>query len=481
LAGTRLIPDSPTRRSGRLDPLGTLLLTAALLAVFYPLIEGRQRGWPTWAFACLGASPFLLLSFGLSQQRLSRRGGSPVLELGLLRSRPTAIGLTVTLAFFGATSFFFVLTLFLQLGLHYTALRTGLSFLPFSVGIIIGSGAATPLGQRFAGATVTAGTLLMTLTLVSMIYIVGREGTHLATWQLAPSLTVAGLAFGTVSGSLAEVILGQLPERFSTSASGLINTVVQLASVLAIALAGAIFFGSLGSSRAPTTFVSAARYSLWYLTASCAAAAAISMLLPRHHRTAPSLDPPPERQRATVPHRAEASTAKPTTQRSQLMTQTPVLTGRDIAEAQGAVQALLERILAKTGTTSREYVVLRVLAAPGAFDNPASLHEYLAGQRQLDLSPGAIGELLSGLETRGLATGTAKDGPGPAELTPEGAALYRSLAETIAPRTSELFSNLPAEDMATAHRVLRDIIRRAPPCLQGFYRGKRIPAHNSGR
>ncbi len=208
LAGARLIPDSLRRRSGRLDPVGTLLLTAALLAVFYPLIEGRQLGWPTWAFVCLGASPILLLGFGLSQQRLSRRGGSPVLELGLLGSRAAAIGLTVTLAFFGATSFFFVLTLFLQLGLHYTALKTGLSFLPFSLGIIIGSGAASPLSQRFAGATVTGGTLLMTLTLASMIYIIGREGTHLATWQLAPSLTIAGLAFGTVSGTLAEIILG---------------------------------------------------------------------------------------------------------------------------------------------------------------------------------------------------------------------------------------------------------------------------------
>ena len=143
------------------------------------------------------------------------------------------------------------------------------------------------------------------------------------------------------------------------------------------------------------------------------------------------------------------------------MTQTPVLTGQDIAEAQGAVQALLERILAETGTTSREYVVLRVLAAPGAFDNPTTLHEFLAGQRQLDLTPDAIGELLTGLERRGLAAGTAKHGPGPAELTPKGAALYRGLSETIAPRTTELFSNIPAEDMATAHRVLRDIIRRA--------------------
>jgi DNA-binding MarR family transcriptional regulator len=143
------------------------------------------------------------------------------------------------------------------------------------------------------------------------------------------------------------------------------------------------------------------------------------------------------------------------------MTQPPVLTGQDIAEAEGAVQGVLEHALAGTGTTSREYVVLRVLAVRGPVHPPASLHDFLAGQRQLALSPAAVAELLAGLQARGLATGTAKDDPGPAQLTEQGAELFRSLAEAVAPATREVFAGIAQEDLATAHRVLRQIIEQA--------------------
>jgi DNA-binding MarR family transcriptional regulator len=143
------------------------------------------------------------------------------------------------------------------------------------------------------------------------------------------------------------------------------------------------------------------------------------------------------------------------------MTQPPVLTGQDIAEAFGAVQGLQEQALAGTGSTAREHVVLRVLAGGGPFESPASLHELLAGQRQLALSTAAARELLAGLEARGLAIGTAKDGPGPARLTPEGTEELRRLNEAIAPSVRDLYSGMPAEDLATAHRVLRQVIDRA--------------------
>jgi DNA-binding MarR family transcriptional regulator len=143
------------------------------------------------------------------------------------------------------------------------------------------------------------------------------------------------------------------------------------------------------------------------------------------------------------------------------MTQPPALTGQDIAEAFGAVQGLQEHTLAGTGSTAREHVVLRVLAVRGPFESPASLHDLLAGQRQLALSPAAAGELLAGLEARGLASGTAKDSPGPARLTPEGTEEFRRLTETIAPAVRELYSGMSPEDLATAHRVLRQVVDRA--------------------
>ena len=143
------------------------------------------------------------------------------------------------------------------------------------------------------------------------------------------------------------------------------------------------------------------------------------------------------------------------------MTQPPALTGQDIAEAFGAIQALQDQTLAATAGTSHEYVALRVLAARSPVESPASLHDYLVSQRQLALSPAAVAELLAGLQARGLAAGTAKDSPGPARLTQEGAAALRGLTETIAPTTREIFSGLLPEDLATAHQVLRQIIDRA--------------------
>ena len=142
------------------------------------------------------------------------------------------------------------------------------------------------------------------------------------------------------------------------------------------------------------------------------------------------------------------------------MSQTPLLTGQDIAEAYGAVEAQLERVLTPTGIARHEYVVLRVLAGR-PFESPASLHEYLAAQRQLALTPAAVSELLAGLQARALTTGTAKNDPGPAQLTPDGAELLRNLTETVAPTTREVFAGIAPEDLATAHRVLRQIIDHA--------------------
>jgi MFS family permease len=271
--GSRRIPASGPCHGSRLDPAGTALITLALLAVFYPLIEGRQLGWPTWSLACLGASVPLIAAFAA----LETRTGQPLIDLSLFRRRGPAIGLGIAMVFFGTTGFFFVLTLFLQLGLGYSALRTGVTFVPFSLGIIIGSGGAAPLGKKYGRYAVTAGALLMTLTVGSMTVIAGPA---MPAWHLAPSLAVAGLAPGIVSGTLADIVLGQLPADQSASQSGVVNTVIQLGSVTAIAVIGVLFFGALGQHPAIGGYVHATRTGLWYLAACCAAAALGSLLVP---------------------------------------------------------------------------------------------------------------------------------------------------------------------------------------------------------
>jgi MFS family permease len=301
-AGLQLIPGAPAERSRRLSIPGVAVLTLALVAVFYPLIEGRELGWPAWAFALLGVSAPLLALFTIMQLRLARSGRPPLVDLALFRSPGTSAGLAVALIFFGATSFFFILTLYLQSGLGYSPLRTGLSFLPFSAGIIIGSVGAAPLGQRFGRAAAGVGALAMTAAVGSMIALVTHYGPGLHAWQLAPSLAVAGIAFGIVSGTLADLVLGHVPARLSADASGVVNTVTEFGSVLAIAVAGGIYFAVLGPRPSAHAFTHAASAALWYLAICCAAAAAGAALLPsRHPRPADHGPAASQRQSATAP------------------------------------------------------------------------------------------------------------------------------------------------------------------------------------
>jgi DNA-binding MarR family transcriptional regulator len=143
------------------------------------------------------------------------------------------------------------------------------------------------------------------------------------------------------------------------------------------------------------------------------------------------------------------------------MPQTPPLTGQDIAEAQGALRAVLDTALARTGTTSNGYVALRVLAVRGPIESPAAFHDYLTGQRQLGLDPQAATELLNDLESNGLISGSSPNDPGPVQLTDQGAALHTRLAESIVPVTKQVFADLDPDDLATARRVLIQLTEQA--------------------
>lgn len=149
--------------------------------------------------------------------------------------------------------------------------------------------------------------------------------------------------------------------------------------------------------------------------------------------------------------------------RSDPMSQPATLTGQDVGEAEGALTALLNQVLAdtNTGITRTQYIALRVLALRGPAPSPAALHDYLAGQPQLGLDLPQVAELFHSLEARGLVTGSAPDGPGPTQLTPEGAALNAKLADAVAALTKRLYADLNPDELATAHRVLVEVTERA--------------------
>jgi DNA-binding MarR family transcriptional regulator len=137
------------------------------------------------------------------------------------------------------------------------------------------------------------------------------------------------------------------------------------------------------------------------------------------------------------------------------MTDTALLTGQDIGEAEGAMTALLERAIAPTGRSRVEYITLRVLAAQSPHGSDADLIDYLASQRQLGLAPADVVTMLDQLRADGLTTAS------PIELSADGRALLEELAAAVAPVTRQIFTGLDTNDLAVAHRVLVELTQRA--------------------
>jgi EmrB/QacA subfamily drug resistance transporter len=251
-ASAALVRESRAPRPPRLDPVGVGLVSAALLLLLYPLVEGRQLGWPAWTFASMAAAAPVLAAFIGYERVKARRDGSPLVQLSLFRERGFSAGMAIAIAFFlGIASFGLVLTLFLQLGLGFTPLHAGLTFLPFSLGVLVSSGAAARLAPRFGRGVTMAGAIIIAAGMAGLIEIVHHYGAAVTTWELVPGLVAAGLGLGAVIAPLADIVLARVPAQEAGSASGVFNTGLQLGNSIGIAVIGVIFFGMLGSQSGP--------------------------------------------------------------------------------------------------------------------------------------------------------------------------------------------------------------------------------------
>ncbi|HEV2376792.1 MAG TPA: MFS transporter [Streptosporangiaceae bacterium] len=250
-ASAVLVRESRAPRPPRLDPVGVVLVSAALVLLLYPLVQGRQFGWPTWTFVSMAVSvPVFALFVGYERVK-ARRDGSPLVQLHLFTERGFSAGMAIAVAFFlGIASYALVLTLFLQIGLGFTPLHAGLTFLPFSLGVLMSSAAAARLAPRFGRGVTMAGAVVIAGGMTGVIAAVHHYGAAVTTWDLVPGLVAAGIGLGAVIAPLADIVLARVPKQDAGSASGVFNTGLQLGNSIGIALIGVVFFGVLGSQSA---------------------------------------------------------------------------------------------------------------------------------------------------------------------------------------------------------------------------------------
>jgi EmrB/QacA subfamily drug resistance transporter len=274
--GAALVMPAPRRVSrGGTDGLGVVLLAAALLAVLYPLVEGRELGWPVWAFCLMVAAVPLLAAFIAQQRARERRGGEPLIRLSLFGNRATTVGLLIMLIFYCGMGAFFVLTLHLQDGLGYSPLKTALTMLPATIGIVAGNGIAMPMAAKLGRRLPMFGVTVLLAGAASMLFVVTQFGLELTPWHMVVPILLFGTGLGVGASSLMLITLSGAGAADTGAASGVVNTTIQLGMAAGPATIGTVFFGRLSSG-----FVTATATSLIIGLAVFAVALLACFLLP---------------------------------------------------------------------------------------------------------------------------------------------------------------------------------------------------------
>ncbi|MHB9753222.1 MFS transporter [Streptomyces sp. BYX5S] len=244
ILGSRVIGESRAPKALKLDLVGVVLVTLAMLALVYPLTQGRENGWPLWGYVMMAASAVLVGVLVAYERAKTRRDGSPLIELSLFKVKSFAAGIAVQTVFGIATGIFFLTwTLYMQLGLGWSALRAGLTGVPFSIAVSVAAGISVQqLVPRFGRKVLQAGALTMAAGVLIYVWQAGHYGLGIASWQMALPLVVMGLGMGLIVAPLTDAVLSEVPREHAGSASGLINTVMQMGNALGLSLVSVVFF-----------------------------------------------------------------------------------------------------------------------------------------------------------------------------------------------------------------------------------------------
>ena len=215
------------------DIPGAVTVTAGLALLVYTVVDAVNVGWgSTGTLLRLAGSAALLVAF----VAIERRQRHPLMPFSIFRLRTLRgadiVGLLIGMSLF---SMFFFISLYLQDVLHFSPIKTGLSYLPLAVGIIISAGVASQLVTRIGFKPVLiAGLLLIAGGLVWFSRVPAPGGSFIAD-VLGPSLLAAfGLGFSFVSVTIGAVT-GTKPHEAGL-ASGLINTSQQVGGALGLAI-----------------------------------------------------------------------------------------------------------------------------------------------------------------------------------------------------------------------------------------------------
>ncbi len=236
--GRILIPEDHGMGLGHgVDWLGSALVTMSLMTAVYAIVQATSHGWGSSQVLGFGALAAVLMALFIT---LESRIENPIMPLRILRLRglvgSSAVrGLLVT----GMYSTFFLGTLYLEHVRHYSALQTGMAFLPWTITVgILSTGVTARLVERFGQMRVLVPGMLSVIAGLLLLQTTGVHTSFFPTVFFA--FFAIGLGIGNAFMPLLSIAMADVPAQDAGLGSGITNVSQQVAGALGLAVLGTI-------------------------------------------------------------------------------------------------------------------------------------------------------------------------------------------------------------------------------------------------
>ena len=268
-----------TGTGGSFDLLGALSITAGLCLLVYGVVKAPDNGWgsgQTIGFL-LGAAALIAL-FIVTELRARQ----PLVRLGIFRIQSLAVanglGFLAGLVLFGM---FYFLSLYLQIVLHFSALKAGFAYLPLALTIIVAAGVASGLVTRYGFKPILGIGMILSTIGLAVLTRIRVDGTYPVDVLPGILLVAFGLGFIFVPLSIAAV-QGVQPAEIGL-ASGLINASQQVGGAIGLAVLSTIstshFNTLMVAARGPLAYASSLVGGFQYAFATSAAILVLGIVL----------------------------------------------------------------------------------------------------------------------------------------------------------------------------------------------------------
>lgn len=236
------VPESKSATMRDVDPIGQGLGMAFLFGIVFVLIEGPSFGWADWRVIVVAVIAALAFAAFL---RYEARRRDPFIDLRFFRSIPFASATMIAVCAFAAWgAFLFMMSLYLQEERGFSAMHTGLIYLPVAAGALIFS----PLSGRMVGRFGSRPSLLIAGVLLTVApLLLTRLSAETPVWQLLAIFAVFGVGFSMVNAPITNAAVSGMPTDRAGAASAVASTSRQVGVSIGVALCGSVAGAALAT------------------------------------------------------------------------------------------------------------------------------------------------------------------------------------------------------------------------------------------